>query len=151
RRKSVIPSTLAVPWVQRLCPGGVPGGWGILSPRGPFPLSAARMTRDNGSASDHRSGERLVGEHDRNVRDDGVDEARGGAVETLLDHRLFVAEMLAVLLHQVRADLLRQLDELELALRLRADKDVEQLLVNGHDPLLRVGRIPRGLSDGCRR
>ena len=50
-------------------------------------------TEDAGSAS--------LDQHDRDVRDDRIDQLRVGAVEPFLDHRLFVVEVLAVLLHQL--------------------------------------------------
>src|SRR6185503_4333188 len=84
------------------------------------------------SASDRRSRQRLVDEHDRDVGDDRVDEARVGAVEGLRDHRLLVAEVLAVLVGDRLAQLGGQVDELRGALALRADEDLEQLGVDGH-------------------
>src|SRR5579862_6559534 len=51
----------------------------------------------------------LLDEHDGDVRDDRVDQARGGTEQTLLDHRRLVAEMLPVLLRQHPADVRRQL------------------------------------------
>src|ERR1700709_679485 len=85
------------------------------------------------SASDGGGRERLLDEHDRDVGDDRIDQAGGGAVEPLLDHRLLIAEVLAVLLDQRRPHLAGELNQLQLTLGLRADQDFQQLGIDGHD------------------
>src|SRR5690349_1537113 len=105
---------------------------------GPVPASGAsgsgpaagRTAR--ASATDGGGRERLLDQHDGNVRDDRVDETGVGAVEPLLDDRLLIPEVLPVLLDQQPTNLPRQLDDRQLAFGLRADQNLEQLGVNGH-------------------
>src|ERR1700687_1845146 len=103
------------------------------------------MTDENGRwamsdlFSDRGGGERLFDEHDRDVRHDRVDQARGGTEQSLLDHRRLVAEMLAVLLRQHAADIRRQVDQLQISFRLGADENLQQLRIDRHwTPLSRA-------------
>ena len=112
------------------------GLWRAWTLAGPIDV---RLFTDGGG------GESLLDEHDRNVRDDRVDQPRGGAEQSLLDHRRLVAEMLPVLLRQHPADFRRQLDQLQLALRLGADEYLQQLRIDRHRaPLSRAQHSTAG-------
>ncbi len=87
------------------------------------------------SATNLGGRESRVHQHDRDIRDDGIDELRIGGVETLFDYRLLVTEMLAILLHQSLPDIIRQAHQLELALCLGADKNLQQLRIDSHHGL----------------
>src|SRR3954454_12462515 len=84
-----------------------------------------RRSRARASAPDGGGREGLLDQHDGDVGDDRIDQAGGGAVEPLLHDRLLVPEVLAVFLHQRPPQLPGELDQLQLALRLRADQDLQ--------------------------
>lgn len=78
-------------------------------------------------------GEGFVNQHDGDIRDDRVNEARLWRVEPLFHHRLFATKLLAVFIRQRTPHFRREFNFLQRPLRLRADENREKLGIHGHE------------------